>query len=75
MTEQELDAMIARINELAHKSKKEGLTEEEAMEQTELRGKYIANFRANFRKQLDKIDVKEADGTIVTLGDKYRKRH
>ena len=71
MTEQELDAMIARINELAHKSKKEGLTEEEAMEQTELRGKYIANFR----KQLDKIDVKEADGTIVNLGDKYRKRH
>lgn len=75
MTEQELDAMIARINELAHKSKKEGLTEEEAMEQTELRGKYIVNFRANFRKQLDKIDVKEADGTIVNLGDKYRKRH
>ena len=75
MTEQEHDAMIARINELAHKSKKEGLTEEEAMEQTELRGKYIANFRANFRKQLDKIDVKEVDGTIVNLGDKYRKRH
>ena len=48
MTEQELDKMIARINELAHKSKKEGLTEEEAMEQTELRGKYIANFRTNF---------------------------
>ena len=45
------------------------------MEQTERRGKYIANFRANFRKQLDKIDVKEADGTIVNLGDKYRKRH
>lgn len=40
MTEQELDKMIARINELAHKSKKEGLTEEEAMEQTELRGVY-----------------------------------
>ena len=75
MTEQELDAMIARINEFAHKTKKEGLTEEEAMEQTELRGKYIGNFRANFRKQLDKIDVKEADGTVVNLGDKYRKRH
>ena len=55
MTEQELDKMIARINELAHKSKKEGLTEEEAMEQTELRGKYIANFRTNFRSQLDKF--------------------
>ena len=44
MTEQELDKMIARINELARKSKAEGLTEEEALEQTELRGKYIANF-------------------------------
>ena len=74
MTEQELDKMIARINELAHKSKKEGLTEEEAMEQTELRGKYIANFRTNFRNQLDKIDVKQADGTIVNLGDMHRNK-
>lgn len=76
MTEQELDKMIARINELARKSKNEGLTEEEAMEQTELRGKYIANFRANFRKQLEKIDIKEADGTIINLGEEYyKKRH
>lgn len=75
MTEQELDKMIARINELAHKSKKEGLTEEEAVEQTELRGKYIANFRANFRKQLANIDVKEADGTIINLGEEYKKKH
>lgn len=74
MTEQELDKMIARINELAHKSKKEGLTEEEAMEQTELRGKYLANFRANFRKQLGNIDVKEPDGTIVNLAEKYGKK-
>ena len=63
MTEQELDKMIARINELAHKSKKEGL-----------RGKYIANFRTNFRSQLDKIDVKQADGTIVNLGDMRRNK-
>lgn len=76
MTEQELDKMIARINELAHKSKAEGLTDEEAAEQTELRGKYIANFRANFRKQLEKIDVKQADGTIINLGEGYyKKRH
>ena len=68
MTEQELDKMIARINEA------EGLTEEEALEQTELRGKYIANFRANFRKQLEKIDVKQADGTIINLGEEYYKR-
>ena len=74
MTEQELDKMIARINELARKSKAEGLTEEEALEQTELRGKYIANFRANFRKQLEKIDVKQADGTIINLGEEYYNR-
>lgn len=62
---------IARINELYNKSKTEGLTEAEANEQAMLRKEYIEAFRRNLRGQLNNIDVKEADGSITNLGEKY----
>ncbi len=65
---------IARINELYHRSKAEGLTEEEKEEQAKLRKEYIAAVRMNLRGQLDRIDVQEADGTITNLGEKYGKK-
>lgn len=65
---------IARINELYHRSKAEGLTEEEKEEQAKLRKEYIAAVRMNLRGQLDCIDVQEADGTITNLGEKYGKK-
>ena len=65
------EKQIARINELAHTAKAEGLTEEEKMEQQVLRAEYIAAFRASLKSQLDNIDIKEKDGTIVNLGEKY----
>ena len=74
MTEKELDGVIKRINELYHKSKESGLSEEEKNEQAELRKRYIANFRANFRSQLNNIDVEQADGTIVSLAEAYGKK-
>lgn len=46
---------IDRINELAAKSKKEGLTEEEKKEQQLLRKEYIEKFRENFKGQLERI--------------------
>lgn len=66
-----LTDMIARINELYHKSKAEGLTEDEKKEQAELRQAYVANVRANLRGQLNNIDIKEADGSITNLGEKF----
>lgn len=75
MTEKELDNLIARINELAKKSKMNGLNEDEKKEQAELRAKYLDNFRKNFRKQLDNIDVKQADGTIINLGERSRNKN
>ncbi|WZL74682.1 DUF896 domain-containing protein [Clostridiaceae bacterium 35-E11] len=48
---------IERINFLANKSKKEGLTEAEKTEQKSLREEYLQNFRANFRKQLENIEI------------------
>lgn len=68
------ETKIARINELAHKSKAEGLTEAEKKEQQLLRQEFIAAFRQNLKSQLDNIDIQEADGTIVNLGEKYAKR-
>lgn len=66
---------IQRINELARKSKAEGLTNDEKMEQAVLRQEYIAAFRENLRGQLNNIDIKEKDGTIVNLGERYGDRH
>ena len=62
---------IKRINELARKSKSEGLTEEERKEQKILRQEYIDAVRRNLKSQLDNIDMQEKDGTIVNLGEKF----
>lgn len=51
------DEMIARINELAAKSKtEEGLTQAEKAEQTELRRQYLDAIRNNVRSQLERIE-------------------
>ncbi len=62
---------IDRINELYHKSKTEGLTEEEKEEQSRLRQEYLAVIRANMRANLNAISIQEKDGTITDLGKKY----
>lgn len=67
------DLNIARINELYHKSKTEGLTPEEKEEQALLRQKYVASVRANLKSQLNHIDIQESDGSITNLGEKFGK--
>ncbi|WP_330619515.1 DUF896 domain-containing protein [Pseudobutyrivibrio sp.] len=62
---------IARINELYHKSKAEGLTEAEKEEQAKLRKAYIAAIRGNIRAQLNNIDLVDENGNIENLGEKY----
>ncbi len=61
------DKKIARINELYHKSKSEGLSEEEKVEQQILRQEYIDSIKRNIRSQLDNASVKNPDGTITPL--------
>ena len=67
MTEEKIE----RINVLARKSKAEGLTEEEKAEQQVLRREFIDDFKRNLRGNLDNISIKEPDGTITNLGEKY----
>lgn len=48
---------IQRINELAKKSKTEGLTAEEKAEQAQLRAEYISAVKRNFRATLENIEI------------------
>ena len=67
-----MEETIKRINELYHKSQTpEGLSPEEKDEQARLRGIYIESVRKNLRGQLNNIDIKNPDGTIENLGEKY----
>lgn len=65
---------IARINALYHKSKAEGLTAEEKMEQAALRKEYIAAIRADLQGTLDNVSVLNPDGTVTDLKDIKKKK-
>lgn len=52
---------IKRINELAKKAKTTGLTAKEKKEQKKLREEYLKVFRANFKAQLENIEIVDAE--------------
>jgi uncharacterized protein YnzC (UPF0291/DUF896 family) len=66
-----IDEKIKRINELYHKSQKEGLSEAEKKEQAQLRKDYIASVRNNLKSQLNQIQIQNEDGSIEDLGEKF----
>ena len=66
-----MDEIIARINDLYHKSKSEGLSEQGKEEQAKLRKLYIENVRGNLRSTLDSISIQNEDGSVENLGEKY----
>lgn len=49
--------LIQRINFLAKKSKEIGLTDEEKIEQANLRKEYLKLFKEGFKQQLDSIQI------------------
>ncbi len=53
---------VQRINELARKSKTEGLTESEKAEQKALREEYIADYRKQFMGIMDNTYIQTPDG-------------
>ncbi|WP_368654904.1 DUF896 domain-containing protein [Ornithinibacillus sp. 4-3] len=57
---------LARINELAHKEKKEELTKEEKQEQQQLRQDYLQNLRKSFSNQIETLTVIDPEGKDVT---------
>lgn len=65
---------IKRINELYHKSQKEGLTKDEKIEQANLRSEYIQAVRGNLRGQLNNISILNPDGSVTDLSEKDKTR-
>ena len=61
------EADIKRINELYHKSRAEGLTDEEKAEQKKLREDYVAAIKGNIRSQLENIKVVDENGNEIPL--------
>lgn len=60
------DKKINRINELANKKKKQGLTDEEQKEQDALRKEYLQGVRGGMRKHIEGMKVVDPDGKDVT---------
>lgn len=63
-----MEKLIERINELARKSKAEGLTAEEKAEQQTLRDAYRQAFRQNLQSQLDNTYIVDEKGNKRKLG-------
>lgn len=57
---------LARIGELSRKSKAQGLSIEEAKEQSKLRKEYLETFRSTMRKTIENVKVVDPDGKDVT---------
>ena len=62
-----MNEVIARINELAAKSKAEGLTAAELEERAKLRRIYIDNVTGNLKGQLENTSILYPDGTKVKV--------
>ena len=60
------EKLLKRINELAHKNKKEGLTEAETKEREKLRKEYLKNFREAMRSNIEMMRIFDDNGKEVT---------
>ncbi len=66
----DMDKVIKRINELAAKAKKEGLTPEELAERDKLRRIYIDSVKASLVGHLENTYIVRPDGTKEKVSKK-----
>ena len=69
----DMNAVIARINELAAKAKTVGLNDEELVERDKLRRIYIDSVKASLTGHLDNTYILRPDGTKEKLGKSDKK--
>jgi uncharacterized protein YnzC (UPF0291/DUF896 family) len=67
--------MIARINALAKKKREQGLTPAEQEEQRQLYAAYLADVRGQMTDQLDRVLIKQPDGSTRPLTRKTTIKH
>lgn len=70
---EKIEQLRIRINELAHKDKTIGLTEEEIAERAELRKEYIDEFKKGFKHNiLDNLYIMDKDGNKIKAKPKKK---
>ena len=57
-----MEKLLKRINELAKKSREDGLSEEEKSEQAVLRQEYIKKFRQGMENTLSNVYIMDENG-------------
>ncbi|KAB7708186.1 DUF896 domain-containing protein [Bacillus aerolatus] len=57
---------LTRINELSKKSKSEGLTADEKIEQASLRQEYLKVFRSSMKNTVETVRIFDPEGNEVT---------
>ena len=57
-----MENLLKRINELAKKSREEGLSDEEKSEQATLRQEYIKKFRQGLENTLSNVYIMDENG-------------
>lgn len=67
--------MIARINALAKKKREQGLTPAEQEEQKRLYAAYLQDIRGQMTDQLDRVWIKQPDGSEQLLSRKTTIKH
>jgi uncharacterized protein YnzC (UPF0291/DUF896 family) len=74
MPDYNMDELIKRINELAHKNKTVGLNAAELEERAELRKLYIQEFRKGMKQNImDNLYIMDKDGNKVKVEPKNKK--
>ena len=68
-----MEKLLKRINELAKKSREEGLNEEETAEQAELRKQYIAKWRQGLENTLSNVYIMDEKGNKKKVEKKSKK--
>jgi len=69
-----MEELIKRINELAKKSKEEGLNEEEKNEQALLRQEYIRRFRQGMENTLSNVYIMDEKGNKKKVEKKNKRK-
>ena len=70
---EKIEQLRIRINELAHKDKTIGLTEEEIAERAELRKESIDEFKKGFKHNiLDNLYIMDKDGNKIKAKPKKK---